>query len=136
MHWRRALLLAGSALTLLGAALLWLNWPADSSQPLSETMAWYVRWPGFTSLVLGILGLFGSIVPEKLLTIFIIPELRQKILLTILFLAIYRIGFSIPLPFVNQNEMNKMLAGAGGALGNILGFVSMFSGGNLSQATI
>src|SRR5207302_2796075 len=71
----------------------------------------------------------------KIRAIFAIPELRQKILLTLLFLAIYRIGYSIPLPFVNQREMYKNIGG-GGALGNILGFVSMFSGGNLSQATI
>lgn len=71
----------------------------------------------------------------KLKAIFIIPELRQKILLTLLFLAIYRIGYSIPLPFVDQRQMNKAVGG-GGPLGNILGFVSMFSGGNLSNATI
>jgi preprotein translocase subunit SecY len=71
----------------------------------------------------------------KLKAIFTIPELRQKILLTLLFLAIYRIGFSIPLPFIDQLKMNKALGG-GGALGNILGFVSMFSGGNLSHATV
>lgn len=71
----------------------------------------------------------------KFKAIFIIPELRQKILLTLLFLAIYRIGYSIPLPFVDQRQMNKAVGG-GGPLGNILGFVSMFSGGNLSNATI
>src|SRR4051794_37760334 len=71
----------------------------------------------------------------KLKAIFIIPELRQKILLTLLFLAIYRIGYSIPLPFVDQREMYKNLGG-GGALGNILNYVSMFSGGNLSHATV
>src|SRR5436305_13170096 len=71
----------------------------------------------------------------KLKAIFIIPELRQKILLTLLFLAIYRIGYQIPLPFVDQRLMLKNVGG-GGALGNILGFVSMFSGGNLSHATV
>src|SRR5262249_53004414 len=40
----------------------------------------------------------------------------------------------IPLPFVDQREMYKNVGG--GPLGNILSFVSMFSGGNLSQATI
>jgi preprotein translocase subunit SecY len=70
----------------------------------------------------------------KIRAIFMIPELRQKILLTLLFLAIYRIGYHIPLPFVDQREMYKSLGG--GTLGNILSFVSMFSGGNLSQATI
>src|SRR3954454_19090477 len=70
----------------------------------------------------------------KLAAIFAIPELRQKILLTILFLAIYRIGYSIPMPFVDQREMNKPLATGG--LGQILQYVSMFSGGDLSHATI
>ncbi len=72
----------------------------------------------------------------KLKSIFAIPELRQKILLTLMFLAIYRIGYAIPLPFIDQSKMPSRSGGAGGALGNILGFVSMFSGGNLSQATI
>src|SRR5579875_3269667 len=71
----------------------------------------------------------------KIKAIFTIPELRQKILLTLFFLAIYRIGFAIPLPFVDQSKMTAAL-GAGGALGNVLNFVSMFSGGNLSQATV
>jgi preprotein translocase subunit SecY len=64
-----------------------------------------------------------------------IPELRQKVLFTLLLLAIYRIGWSIPLPFIDQSQMAKSLGG-GGPLGNILNFVSMFSGGNLSNATI
>src|SRR6516164_10897874 len=71
----------------------------------------------------------------KVKAIFTIPELRQKILLTLLFLAIYRIGFAIPLPFVDQTKMTAAM-GAGGALGNVLNFVSMFSGGNLSHATV
>ncbi|HTU88692.1 MAG TPA: preprotein translocase subunit SecY [Gemmataceae bacterium] len=71
----------------------------------------------------------------KIKAIFTIPELRQKILLTLLFLAIYRIGFAIPLPFVDQAKMTAAM-GAGGALGNVLNFVSMFSGGNLSHATV
>src|SRR5437588_5231069 len=71
----------------------------------------------------------------KLKAIFIIPELRQKILLTLLFLAIYRVGYSIPLPFVDQREMNKSLGGQGG-LGQVLNYVSMFSGGDLSHATL
>src|SRR6476646_10246452 len=70
----------------------------------------------------------------KLKAIFTIPELRQKILLTLMFLAIYRVGYSIPLPFVDQREMNKSLSSAGG-LGQVLDYVSMFSGGNPSNAT-
>src|SRR5262249_14722864 len=71
----------------------------------------------------------------KIKAIFIIPELRQKILLTLLFLAIYRVGYSIPLPFVDQRVMNKGM-GEGGGLQTVLNFVSMFSGGDLTRATI
>src|SRR5262249_20635616 len=71
----------------------------------------------------------------KLKAIFIIPELRQKILLTLLFLAIYRIGYSIPLPFVDQRIMNRSVTATGG-LGQMLNFVSMFSGGDLSRGTL
>src|SRR5947208_4473674 len=70
----------------------------------------------------------------KLKAIWSIPELRQKILLTLLFLAIYRIGYSIPLPFVDQHIMNKSMGGGG--LATILSFVSMFSGGDLTRATV
>jgi len=74
---------------------------------------------------------------HKLLTIFKIPELTRKILITALFLVIYRVGFYIPLPVIDQTEMARKMAGAaGGALGQILGFVSMFSGGTLSQSCI
>src|SRR5271166_4007365 len=76
-----------------------------------------------------------TILPKQLTAVFIIPELRQKILITLLFLAIYRVGYHIPLPFTDQSKMYKNIAG-GGPLGDMLGFVSMFSGGNLSQATI
>ncbi|MFM7151348.1 MAG: preprotein translocase subunit SecY, partial [Gemmataceae bacterium] len=71
----------------------------------------------------------------KLKAIFMIPELRNKILLTILFLAIYRVGYSIPMPFVDQRLMNKSL-GASGGLAQVLNYVSMFSGGDLSHATL
>ncbi len=40
---------------------------------------------------------------EKLRVIFAIPELRQKILLTLLLLAVYRVGYMIGLPIVNKN---------------------------------
>jgi preprotein translocase subunit SecY len=66
-----------------------------------------------------------------------IPELRQKLLITILFMVVYRIGWHVPLPFIDQFQMMKSLQSAQQtALGQVLGFVSMFSGGNLSNACI
>src|SRR4051794_20360021 len=74
---------------------------------------------------------------RKLLTIFAIPELRRKILITLLFLVVYRIGYSIPLPMVDQAKLAKKMAEqTGGAYGQLLGLVSTFSGGNLSNACI
>src|SRR6266852_6811245 len=74
---------------------------------------------------------------NKLITIFKIPELAQKIGITLLFLAVYRIGSHIPLPSLDQQRFaEKMGAAQQGALGQILGFVSMFSGGALGQSSI
>src|SRR5271166_3304102 len=72
---------------------------------------------------------------QKIRAIFSIPDLRQKILLTLLFLAIYRIGWFIPLPFIDQEKIAAK-TGGGGALGQALGVISMLGGGNLSAGTI
>jgi preprotein translocase subunit SecY len=78
-------------------------------------------------------GPFGN----KLITIFKIPELSQKIGITLLFLVIYRIGWHVPLPMINQQKMLAAMSGASQtALGQMLGFVSLFSGGTFSQSTI
>ena len=43
---------------------------------------------------------------EKIRVVFTIPELRQKILLTLFLLAIYRVGWQVPLPMIDQEQMN------------------------------
>jgi preprotein translocase subunit SecY len=74
---------------------------------------------------------------KKLITIFKIPELTQKIVITMLFLIVYRIGFHVPLPMIDQQKMLKGLAEMQqGALGQVLGFVALFSGGSFNQSTI
>jgi preprotein translocase subunit SecY len=72
---------------------------------------------------------------EKIRIVFTIPELRKKIFLTLLFLAIYRVGWQIPLPLVNPTNMSAHFQQAGG-LGDVLQAVAVFSASNLSQATI
>ncbi|MDG2206664.1 MAG: preprotein translocase subunit SecY [Pirellulales bacterium] len=72
---------------------------------------------------------------EKIRIVFTIPELRQKIFLTLLFLAIYRVGWQIPLPVVNQQAMTAKFDQEGG-LGEIFQAVSVFSASQLNQATI
>ena len=52
---------------------------------------------------------------EKFRAIFTIPELRMKILFTLLLLAVFRIGYQIPLPIVDEAAiLEKMRAGGGG----------------------
>ncbi len=74
---------------------------------------------------------------EKLRIIFTIPELRQKIFLTLFLLAIYRIGWQIPLPMVDQEQMNQFAQNAAGStVGDFMARVSVFSASQLNQATI
>jgi preprotein translocase subunit SecY len=74
---------------------------------------------------------------EKIRVVFTIPELRQKILLTLLFLAIYRVGWQITLPVVDQSRMTEFFGQQGSSgVGALLNQVAVFSASNLSQATI
>ncbi|MCC7205620.1 MAG: preprotein translocase subunit SecY [Phycisphaeraceae bacterium] len=71
------------------------------------------------------------------LNIWRIPELRNKVLFTIAMLAIYRMGFKIPLPAVDQSalmEWAEKISGSAG--GNLLSYVSIFTGGSLAHSTI
>jgi preprotein translocase subunit SecY len=74
---------------------------------------------------------------EKIRIIFTIPELRQKILLTLLFLAIYRVGWWIPLTVVDPAAMSKFFTSQSSTgLGQVLSAVATFSAAQLSQATV
>ena len=75
---------------------------------------------------------------EKIVTLFKVPELRQKILITLLFLAIFRIGSWIPLPIVDQVRMNAWATEIrGSTAGRLIGYVAMFAGINdLNNSTI
>ncbi len=72
---------------------------------------------------------------EKVRVIFTIPELRQKILLTLALLAIYRIGYLIPLPIIDPREM-KAIASAASGFGQLFQQAMLFSATNLSMVTI
>src|SRR5215471_9450957 len=74
---------------------------------------------------------------EKIRVIFTIPELRQKILLTLFLLAIYRVGWQVPLPMIDQEQMSHYFKSQGSSgLGQLLSQVAVFSASRLSLATI
>ncbi|GIW99822.1 MAG: protein translocase subunit SecY [Pirellulaceae bacterium] len=68
---------------------------------------------------------------EKIRIIFTIPELRQKILLTLALLGVYRIGYQIPLPMISPRTI-----GAGNQLDTFLERFSVFAATDLRQLTI
>jgi len=76
---------------------------------------------------------------QAILNIFKIPELRNKVMFTIGMLMVYRIGFWIPVPGVNQESLKEFFqqqSTDGTAAGRLSDFMSMFSGGSFGQSTI
>ncbi len=72
---------------------------------------------------------------EKLKVVWRIPELRRKIGLTLLLLAVYRVGFQIPLPIIDQSQISQFSGGEGG-LNQLLQTVAVFSAASIGDATI
>ena len=68
--------------------------------------------------------------------IFAIPELLMKIAFTLGLLCIYRIGFHIPLPGVDQDAIRAFADSQSGPIGQAMQLASMFTGGSLQKATL
>jgi len=62
-----------------------------------------------------------------------IPELRKKMLYTILMLIVFRFGSFIPVPGINAEMIKEMM---GGFDAGIQGLINNFSGGALERASI
>ncbi len=62
-----------------------------------------------------------------------IPELKKKLLFTLLIVVLYRLGASIPVPYVNPDNLNFL---AQSFSGNILQYLNALSGGALGNATL
>jgi preprotein translocase subunit SecY len=69
---------------------------------------------------------------DKLRTVFTIPELRQKILLTLGLLAVYRVGYQVPLPMV----ISDAGTGAGNQVNEFLQKVAVLAATDLRSMTI
>ena len=73
------------------------------------------------------------------LNIFKIPELRKKILFTLAMLCIYRIGFHVPVPGVNQEALAEATRHRGDSstpFGRVADYLQLFTGGNLRQSSL
>ena len=71
----------------------------------------------------------------SLTSLLTVREIRNKILITLGLLLVYRIGFYIPLPGVNAQPFFDNLDDMGGA-GRVFGMMSVLTGGSLGSATL
>lgn len=62
-----------------------------------------------------------------------IPELRKRVLFTLIMLAVYRVGVEIPTPGINGEALTAFFQKNGGTL---FGMFNMFSGGALENFSI
>src|SRR5437867_900608 len=70
---------------------------------------------------------------EKLRNIFQVPELKRRILFTLMLFVVYRLGEHMPTPGVNGEALSRALERQRGTL---FGLYDLFVGGGFSRATI
>jgi len=70
---------------------------------------------------------------EKLANVFRVPDLRKRILFTLMLLAVYRLGGHIPTPGINADKLAQFFDQN---RGSFLGFIDLFSGGQLRRLTV
>jgi preprotein translocase subunit SecY len=64
---------------------------------------------------------------------FKVPDLRKKILFTVLIIAVYRFGSHVPTPGIDVQAAQDFAAGA---QGGVFQFINLFSGGALTQMAV
>ena len=60
-----------------------------------------------------------------------VPELRRKIIMTLLLLLVYRLGSFIPVPYIDSQQLSSLVSG-----NNFFGLFNIISGGNFENFTI
>lgn len=62
-----------------------------------------------------------------------IPDIRKKIIFTLLMLLVFRLGSSIPVPYMDKDLISSFFSGAEGGVFQLL---DLISGGNMSELSI
>ena len=71
---------------------------------------------------------------KAFLNAFRVPDLRNKILFTLLVVAIYRFGSHVPVPVVDLGSLQRQLEAQGQT--GFLAFINLFSGGALGRMAV
>ena len=64
-----------------------------------------------------------------------VPELRKKLLYTLLIIIVYRIGGAIPVPYLDTETLKSWFADQS-ASGNVFSYLNVLSGDNFSKGTL
>jgi len=72
------------------------------------------------------------------INVFKIPELRKKIFFTLAMLCIYRVGFHVPVPGVDQTALQQLTqqGDSSSPFGRVADYLQLFTGGNLRQSSL
>ena len=70
----------------------------------------------------------------RLANIFRVPDLRNKVLFTLMIIALYQVGANVPVPGVSWAKLQTLQHKAGSA--GVLGFLDLFSGGALVRLAV
>jgi len=64
-----------------------------------------------------------------------LPDLRKRLVITVVVLAVYRMAAHVPVPGVDREALDLLL-GAGSAASNLVGILNMLSGGAVANFSI
>ena len=71
---------------------------------------------------------------SRLRNMFRVPDLRTKILFTLLIVGVYRLGAHIPVPYVDFNAIKSLQEGSQNS--GVVGFLDLFSGGAITNVAV
>src|SRR5579859_3462636 len=71
---------------------------------------------------------------SSLKNMFKVPDLRNKIIFTLVIVAIYRLGSWVPLPGIDFKALQSLESAS--SKGGVLGFLNLFSGGALTRFAV
>jgi preprotein translocase subunit SecY len=71
---------------------------------------------------------------SRLRNMFRVPDLRNKILFTLLIVGVYRIGAHLPVPYVDFSAIKRLQDTANNS--GVVGFLDLFSGGAITNVAI
>ncbi len=72
---------------------------------------------------------------QALKNAFTLPDLRRRLLYTLLILVVYRLAAHVPVPGVNQQALQQLLAGTGGT-SQLFSLLNMLSGGAVENFSV